>query len=94
MTELPRWGRAGERLDPKEAARRRTAFLAEKHSAEASRERDNAKARRNWEAGLVVPWRITVALEELRGKDLACWCSPNQPCHADVLLRIANEEPS
>jgi hypothetical protein len=26
----------------------------------------------------------------LRGKDLACWCQPDQPCHADVLLEIAN----
>ena len=28
---------------------------------------------------------------ELRGKNLACWCQPGQPCHADVLLKIANE---
>lgn len=27
----------------------------------------------------------------LRGKNLACWCRPGSPCHADVLLRIANE---
>jgi hypothetical protein len=27
---------------------------------------------------------------ELCGKDLVCFCSPN-PCHGDVLLRIANE---
>lgn len=26
----------------------------------------------------------------LRGKNLACWCSLDQPCHADVLLEIAN----
>jgi len=26
----------------------------------------------------------------LRGKNLACWCAPNEPCHADVLLEIAN----
>ena len=26
----------------------------------------------------------------LRGKDLACWCKPGDPCHADVLLEIAN----
>lgn len=26
----------------------------------------------------------------LRGKDLACWCPLGQPCHADVLLEIAN----
>jgi hypothetical protein len=27
---------------------------------------------------------------ELRGKDLVCWCKPGKPCHADVLLEIAN----
>lgn len=29
---------------------------------------------------------------ELAGRDLACWCPPGEPCHADVLLRIANSE--
>ena len=29
---------------------------------------------------------------ELRGKDLACWCPLDQPCHADVLLELANAE--
>ncbi len=28
--------------------------------------------------------------EELRGKNLACWCGMGQLCHADTLLRIAN----
>lgn len=28
---------------------------------------------------------------ELRGFNLACFCSLNDPCHADTLLRIANE---
>ena len=27
---------------------------------------------------------------ELAGRDLACWCRPEQACHADVLLKIAN----
>lgn len=31
-----------------------------------------------------------VIRQELRGKDLACWCPLDQPCHADVLLEIAN----
>lgn len=31
---------------------------------------------------------------ELRGKNLACWCPLDQPCHADVLLELANEENS
>lgn len=26
----------------------------------------------------------------LRGKNLACWCALDQPCHADALLEIAN----
>ena len=28
---------------------------------------------------------------ELRGKDLACYCPLDEPCHADVLIAIANE---
>ncbi len=30
--------------------------------------------------------------EELRGKTLACWCDPDDPCHADVLLEVANSD--
>lgn len=29
---------------------------------------------------------------ELRGKNLACWCPLDQPCHADVLLELANAD--
>lgn len=29
----------------------------------------------------------------LRGLDLACWCPLDQPCHADVLLELANASP-
>ncbi len=32
------------------------------------------------------------SLHELRGKDLACWCPLHQPCHADVLIEMANSE--
>ncbi len=28
--------------------------------------------------------------EHLRGKDLVCTCGLDEPCHADVLLEIAN----
>lgn len=28
---------------------------------------------------------------ELAGRDLACWCPLDQPCHADVLLDLAAE---
>lgn len=30
------------------------------------------------------------ALPKLRGKNLACWCKAGTPCHADVLLDLAN----
>lgn len=29
-------------------------------------------------------------LAPLRGHDLACWCPLDEPCHADVLLELAN----
>lgn len=34
--------------------------------------------------------RLMAQLPRLKGKDLICWCAP-LPCHADVLLRYANE---
>lgn len=30
------------------------------------------------------------SLHELTGKNLACWCKIGEPCHADVLLELAN----
>lgn len=35
---------------------------------------------------------ITVDLvrAELAGRDLACWCQPDRPCHVDTLLWVAN----
>ncbi len=33
---------------------------------------------------------ILERLPEIRGKNLACWCQLDQPCHADVLLELAN----
>ena len=35
--------------------------------------------------------RVLDALPSLRGKNLACWCAPGRPCHADVLIEIANQ---
>lgn len=29
-------------------------------------------------------------IKRLRGKNLACWCPLDKPCHADTLLKIAN----
>lgn len=30
----------------------------------------------------------SIDINELKGKDLACWCKENQKCHADVLLEL------
>lgn len=48
---------------------------------------------RNWWQGPVSDLRRAVIINEigfLKGKNLACWCRPDQPCHADVLLHHAN----
>lgn len=33
---------------------------------------------------------LTSIVEELGGRDLGCWCGPEQPCHADTLITVAN----
>ena len=40
--------------------------------------------------GYELPKRIAASLPSLAGKNLACWCRPGEPCHADVLLELAN----
>jgi hypothetical protein len=45
----------------------------------------------NFEAYNIYEMSWTQALEYLRGHDLACWCPLDQPCHADVLLDLANQ---
>lgn len=33
---------------------------------------------------------VEMAKRELRGKNLSCFCEVGEPCHADVLLEVAN----
>jgi len=48
-------------------------------------------------AGVAFSWSLKTQadvdrlLAPLRGKDLACWCPLDQPCHADILLELANQ---
>ena len=52
-------------------------------------------ARDDFEYALVsgqLPYGKEEIRQELRGKDLACWCKEGTPCHADILLKIANEK--
>lgn len=48
---------------------------------------------RNWLLGTPAGRDVAArARRELRGADLACWCPlDGAPCHADVLLAIAND---
>ena len=45
---------------------------------------------RRWIADKMVVGPIPPEPAELRGKNLACWCPLDKPCHADVLLELAN----
>ena len=63
-------------------------------------DRTNAEAAHAYEQWLTCSWitanivekknAILDSLEELRGKDLVCWCRLDAACHADVLLELAN----
>jgi Domain of unknown function (DUF4326) len=37
-------------------------------------------------------WNPETIRRELGGKTLACWCKTTDPCHADVLLRLSNDD--
>lgn len=52
--------------------------------------KDNAHAVRMFRLYVSAADKAPEIRRELRGKNLACWCKPGDPCHADVLLEIAN----
>lgn len=43
-----------------------------------------------WDRSDDIPDYPRNEIAELLGHDLACWCPLDQPCHADVLLELAN----
>jgi len=54
-----------------------------------------AMAVRDYECALYcdhLPYKLDDVRRELRGKHLSCWCPLDKPCHADVLLEVANSE--
>lgn len=56
-------------------------------------ERDAAEAVAEYRTWVETqPELIEDAKRELAGRDLLCWCRPGAPCHADVLLEIANAD--
>jgi hypothetical protein len=55
-----------------------------------SRKYGLAESLRLYEEHVEETFDIDTLQEDLAGKDLACWCPITEPCHADVLLEIAN----
>lgn len=56
------------------------------------READRAEAIRRYREWLLArPALVERARAELRGKVLACWCSP-KACHGDVLAEVADQD--
>jgi hypothetical protein len=58
-----------------------------------NKERNVFQAVREFDAmlkdGNTPPFSLADIRDELRGKNLACWCK-SSPCHCDVLLEVAN----
>jgi hypothetical protein len=44
-----------------------------------------------YEQWLLANDELLAQLPSLKGKRLACYCKLDEPCHADVLARLANE---
>lgn len=45
-----------------------------------------------WYLGTFSAPKLAEMMKPLRGRNLACWCPLDQPCHADVLLELANAD--
>ena len=45
---------------------------------------------RSWTTTWRNPRGLLGKLPGIAGRNLACWCAPGAPCHADVLLKLAN----
>lgn len=57
----------------------------------------NGIVNRNQAVSEYTKWIVTqpqlmARLSELRGKCLGCWCAPKKPCHADILMHLANSD--
>jgi hypothetical protein len=46
-----------------------------------------------YEAGILANPELLARLPVLKGKCLACWCTP-KPCHGGVLIRLSNQSSS
>jgi hypothetical protein len=86
---LQRSRRKGARLPPGTVVVTRPTKWGNPHSLDLGR----SEAVRRYRHDLL-DGRLAITVEqvrsELRGRDLACYCPLEQPCHADVLIEVAN----
>jgi hypothetical protein len=88
VTRPGKWGNPFKVSDYFDAGYSGSADVAAHHCVEAYRAWMLGKS--HWAHGIPMPEPPNPS--ELRGKNLACWCAIGQPCHADVLLEIANKD--
>jgi hypothetical protein len=90
----PRWSNPFKVGDCREAGFRGTDAEIQLHCVKAFRVwLTSSYWRGNWDGHESKEARSLILdnLEQLKGKDLACYCPLDEPCHADVLLEIANK---
>jgi uncharacterized protein DUF4326 len=68
---------------------RRTSTSAARNPFVIVRDGSRADVIAKYRAWIVTQPQLMNALDELRGRNLVCWCAP-LACHGDVLIELAN----
>jgi hypothetical protein len=87
------WGnpfKVGEHGDAAECTALFRACLCDSIQPSQLTESQMKAANNAWPDAFAMPCQKTAKIF-LRGKNLACFCPVDQPCHADVLLELANQ---
>lgn len=79
--ERRHWGKAGMRLSPDEVTALHSRIRTERNRSQVSRDADDAKAKKMWQAGMVRPAAITFALDAmgLDGPEVDKACLAEEP---------------
>jgi hypothetical protein len=64
-------------------------FVIREHGGDLTREEAVARFREALLDGRL-PFETDEVKQQLRGKNVACWCPLDAACHGDVLLDVAN----
>ena len=80
-TEFRRWGKAGVRLDDREARQRAGRIVRQRDEDAESQRVNDERAHQKWAMGLVIPAHITIALDALSlyGPEVDTVCGVREP---------------